>query len=308
MSSHEKWLEVRRSGITGTDISAIMGSNPWKTPLQVYLEKIGEAEPKEMNERMKWGHILEGVVANEYAERNNVRIHAFPDVTVRHHEHPIFLGSVDRFVGDSVIYDEKSQTVTGADCILEIKTSGHEWDEVPIYYVMQVQWYLGICDLPYADLAALFGGQKYAQFRIERDDFLIDIMQDAALSFWHDHVEKRVAPDPTTPQEFSARFPYAKAASVEANDEVAEKIARYLALKEKADALQKEMDGLKMDIMNFAGENRYVTVNGKKVVDIRSVTRKGALDEEKLKAVVPNLDEFRKPSSVSRSLFIVTKG
>lgn len=35
-----EWLEMRRKYITATDASAIMGVNPWKTPLQLYEEKI----------------------------------------------------------------------------------------------------------------------------------------------------------------------------------------------------------------------------------------------------------------------------
>lgn len=302
--SHQNWLDVRKTGITGTDIAAIMGANPWKTPYQVYLEKIGEAEPVTMNEKMKWGQILEPVVANEYAERNGVRVHAFPDVTVRHPEQPLFLGSVDRFVGDNVIYDADKQAVFGADYLLEIKTAGYEWDEVPQYYVMQVQWYLGICNLPYADLAALFAGQKYAQFRIERDDFLIEIMQDAALEFWQTYVEPRVAPDPANCTEFAQRYPQAKPAAVEASDEILAKIERYRALKEQADRIKQEMGELKVAIMNFAGENRYITSNGKKLADVRATVRKGALDEKRLLEVVTNLDEFRKPETVSRALYI----
>ncbi|RPI49081.1 MAG: hypothetical protein EHM49_10505, partial [Deltaproteobacteria bacterium] len=35
----------RRKGIGGTDISAIVGLNPHKTALDVWLEKTGNAEP-----------------------------------------------------------------------------------------------------------------------------------------------------------------------------------------------------------------------------------------------------------------------
>ena len=53
----DKWLELRRQGIGGSDAAAIMGLNPWKTPMDIWLEKTGEflddEEPE--NEKMYWG-------------------------------------------------------------------------------------------------------------------------------------------------------------------------------------------------------------------------------------------------------------
>jgi len=42
--------EQGRKGIGGSDISAIMGLNPWKTPYQVYQEKRKEVTKWEGNE------------------------------------------------------------------------------------------------------------------------------------------------------------------------------------------------------------------------------------------------------------------
>ena len=43
--SKEAFLERRRSGIGGSDIAAIIGISPWKTPRDIYLAKKGLAEP-----------------------------------------------------------------------------------------------------------------------------------------------------------------------------------------------------------------------------------------------------------------------
>jgi len=37
----EQWLELRRQGIGGSDAAAILGMNPWKSPMDVWLEKTG---------------------------------------------------------------------------------------------------------------------------------------------------------------------------------------------------------------------------------------------------------------------------
>jgi len=52
---HSEWLKWRKKGIGGSDAAAIAGLNPWKSPIAVYLDKIGETEPIEDNERMRIG-------------------------------------------------------------------------------------------------------------------------------------------------------------------------------------------------------------------------------------------------------------
>ena len=57
-----EWLEYRKQGIGGSDAAAIMGLNPWKTAMDVWLEKVGEfSEDTQDNEKM-WGRVLEDIV------------------------------------------------------------------------------------------------------------------------------------------------------------------------------------------------------------------------------------------------------
>ena len=44
------WLEGRRRGIGGSDVAAVLGLNPWKTPLDVWNDKLGLSEDKGMSE------------------------------------------------------------------------------------------------------------------------------------------------------------------------------------------------------------------------------------------------------------------
>lgn len=65
---------MRTKGIGGTDIGAIIGVNPWKGPMDVYLEKIGITEPQEDNEAMWWGREMEPTLAKRYAKEKNIEI------------------------------------------------------------------------------------------------------------------------------------------------------------------------------------------------------------------------------------------
>ena len=64
----EQWLELRRRGIDGSDASVILGLNPWKTQMDLWLEKTGEFTEDEDNEKMYWGRILEDIVAQEFSK------------------------------------------------------------------------------------------------------------------------------------------------------------------------------------------------------------------------------------------------
>jgi putative phage-type endonuclease len=71
--TRDEWLAARRTGIGGSDIAAILGLSPWRTPLDVYRDKVDGAEQPE-TEAMRWGRLLEDVIAREYAVRAGVRI------------------------------------------------------------------------------------------------------------------------------------------------------------------------------------------------------------------------------------------
>ena len=51
------WLAERRSGIGGSDIAAILGLSPWKTAVDVWLDKTGQREDDTVGdaEAVRWG-------------------------------------------------------------------------------------------------------------------------------------------------------------------------------------------------------------------------------------------------------------
>ena len=86
----------RLSGLGGSDIGAILGLNPWRTPYQVFLEKIGEAAPFEGNLQTRFGSYAEEFVAREYCEQTGRQVQRF-NAMLRHPTAPL-IGHVDRLV------------------------------------------------------------------------------------------------------------------------------------------------------------------------------------------------------------------
>lgn len=187
--SREDWLEARRKGIGGSDAAAIMGANPYVTPLTVYADKIGAAPEKETSEAMRQGTDLEAYVADRFTEATEIKLRRVNRI-LQHPEYPWMLANIDR-------------DVIGGDGGFEAKTTNllnkHDFEngEVPLNYMWQCQHYMAVTGAPYWYLAVLVLGKAFHVFRIDRDDALIDRLIQAEQEFWLEHVEKRVPPLPT---------------------------------------------------------------------------------------------------------------
>ena len=186
--TREEWLEARKNGIGGSEIAAIMGKNPWETPLSVYLRTTGMIEEKEQTEAMYFGVALEDFVANEFVRRTGHEVVKETHILA----HPVYefmLANVDRIV----VHEDGNGVL---ECKNVSAYQADNWkDGAPEHYVYQLQWYLGITGLKYGFIAALIGGQKFAVFQYDRDDSLIDEMHKAASDFWFNHVMEKVQPD-----------------------------------------------------------------------------------------------------------------
>jgi len=186
------WLAQRRNGIGGSDIAAILGLNPYRTPLQVWLDKTQGSEDFD-NDAMEWGRRLESAVADKFSDAHpECAPLATPGIIFDEFE-PIFFANVDRITADGAV--------------LECKTAGeraaHQWDDdaVPDAYLMQLQWYLGVLGAPRGWIACLIGGRRYVERHVERDDRLINAMRERAAQWWADHVEALVPPPATPPDD-----------------------------------------------------------------------------------------------------------
>ena len=67
------WLKARQAGIGGSDVSAIMGLNRWKSPIDVWVDKTTSVQEDEPSEAAYWGTVLEDVVAVEFQKRTGLR-------------------------------------------------------------------------------------------------------------------------------------------------------------------------------------------------------------------------------------------
>jgi putative phage-type endonuclease len=240
----EDWLEQRKSGIGGSDVAALCGLSPWKTPLQLYMDKIGELPPTEENEAMYWGNTLEDIVAQEFAKRTGKKVRRCNSI-LRSKKHSFMLANIDR-------------DIVGEDALLEVKTSGafKNWDNVPEEYMLQIQHYMAVTGYKKAYLAVLIGGNKYKQFEIDRDDALIDTIILAESKFW-DNVVNRIPPDISSGDgELIAKmFPEANGNVITLGEDIEQVVSDYNTISKNLKILEDQKEELSNKIKIAIGSN-----------------------------------------------------
>ena len=65
----DEWHKLRKTKITATDASVIMGVSKWKTPLQLWKYKTSDTPPEEPSEAAKRGIRLEPIVRDLYSQK-----------------------------------------------------------------------------------------------------------------------------------------------------------------------------------------------------------------------------------------------
>lgn len=193
----EGWLRARTNGIGGSDIGAICGVSPFSSARQVYLSKTGQYEDAlkpnaAAVERMSFGHILEPVVADEYAKRTGANLLTI-NATLKHKDYPWALANVDR-----LIVDDEGNPIGVLECKTTSEYMNDHWESGDILqsYIYQLNWYLWILGLEKGAFACLVGGNKFYHFEVFRNDELInDVMLPAAEQFWNYNVKNLKEPE-----------------------------------------------------------------------------------------------------------------
>jgi putative phage-type endonuclease len=186
----DAWFATRRRGITATDIPKILDLSEYGTTRHVWLDKQGLAPDDDgESEAARWGTVLEGPVADEWARRNGCEV--APVGILAHCDRRWMLASLDRIVLDCPL--------DAGPCGLEVKTRSAfvagKWSmDVPDDVLAQVQWGLEVSGFDHMHVAALIGGQRLTDFVVWRDSDVIAYLKDAAERLWG-QVGSREMPD-----------------------------------------------------------------------------------------------------------------
>lgn len=160
---NDRWLECRMHGplgdipytVGGSDVAAIFGVSLWTTPLELWLIKKGRIKPPEKNNanQLQMGHLLEPIAAYWYEQKSGNAVTEDTNL-YQHADHPYALANFDR---------RFTRTSDGEPGILECKSCTYhkagDWaeDAIPLYYELQLRFYLAVADVDIGAFSAVWG-------------------------------------------------------------------------------------------------------------------------------------------------------
>lgn len=298
--SREQWLEARRADLGSSDTAAVVGLDPYKTRMQVWLDKTGQLPPT-TSPAAELGRELEALVARKFVQATGRRVRRV-NAILRHPNEPWMIADIDRVV------------VGGG--ILECKVTGdrhlREWEpnRVPDHYLVQVQHQLTVTGESRAWVAAIIWPHGLVIREVERDEEPIADLVRAERAFWHDHVLTQVPPQPDgspAPSDLLARlYPSSQEGKtvVLPVDEADALIRQYL----DATAAIREMERLRDEAANrlkaMMGDAELGYVAGRPRVK-RTTVRASRLDAKALREAHPDIAaEFTRESTYRRFLVL----
>ncbi len=241
----------RRNYIGGSDISIILGLSSYKTPYQLYCEKLGIIETNsEQTQLQYWGNQLEVMIRKEFRKRNRVQIKT-PKETISHPFHDFLRGNIDGFI-------PKWESVFEAKCSHQFMSQ--HWGEsdtdiIPMEYIVQVAFYCSVMNAKSAHIAVLIGGNEYRQFKYTRDLDLEKTIIEAACEFWY-AIQNQTPPPPIRQIDLKLMYPRVKPDStIMINNELKSSLKVLRETRVKMTELEKIENASKFELMKFMKDN-----------------------------------------------------
>ena len=188
----DEWLMKRKCGIGGSDASSILGLNPYRSSMSVYIEKICDYEDREngLDEnyfikddknsyKMELTNKLKGFVASEFMLKTGKKVRSINGI-LRNDKYPFAIANIDR-------------AVVGEKAFLECKVTNSfnkkEWEKtVPIHYQIQMNHYMAVTGASHCYVAALIGNEELVIHKLDRDEEMIDEIMKLEEMFWNNCV------------------------------------------------------------------------------------------------------------------------
>lgn len=296
-SNRAEWLEGRKKGMGGSDVAACLGLSPWHTPVELWQEKRGEAEPQAETMAMHFGSVLEEIVAKEFAERTGLEVNTYP-FTICDGEGDWMRANLDRIIGtedkiEAILECKTANAYSAAlwgDSQLEELQAGKVVTEhrIPLYYETQVQWYLMLAQVEICYVAVLIGGNDFRVYEVHRNDEAIAAIKDKVSVFWHEYVLGGKQPAAMDIDDIRHLYKREQGPMVEASEEAAVIIGEYRTLKGKEAEIKKQLDTLATKLGDLIGFNEGLLLGGVKAVTFKAQSR-ATFDSKQLKKDDPEL-------------------
>jgi putative phage-type endonuclease len=278
----------RSKFLGGSDASAVLGINPWRTPLQLWQDKTQPAMPENADPArarvLERGKRMEPYVCDLLAEETGL-------VLVRRNER--YIDHEFAFLAAEI----DAEAASGEH--VEIKTvspfKAKEWgelgtDAIPVHYTAQAQHGMMITGARVVVFGVLIGGDDFRTYRVERDDDVIDALRRREVAFWREHVQTLTPPPPINPDDVARMFPRDVGTSVEAGAEALIAYNELQALLSEAGDHERRIEGCKDALKRAMGDASRLVMSGRDLATWKSQSAK-RFDQRAFQAAYPALFE-----------------
>lgn len=177
-SGSPEWHQAR-VGIGGSEVGAICGVNPYRSPQEILQAKLTGQDNITPNLAMRLGTVFEDPIRRIWKENNQAFLECYGTGTWQNIEQPTWKANPDGLI----------EWTDGSLGILEIKYTSRKWDKLPEYYRYQVLWYLHVLGIKRGILVQCYG-HNLAEWPIEYDTNELQEITDKVLAF-QDELNRR---------------------------------------------------------------------------------------------------------------------
>lgn len=249
--TQKEWLQIRKTGIGGSDAGAVCGLNPYNSAMKVFRDKTSEIVEETDSEAIRIGHDLEAYVAKRFMEATGLKVRR-SNYMYRSKEHPFMIADVDRLV-------------IGEDAGLECKTasaySADKWADgnIPLHYMMQCYHYMAVTGKRVWYIAAVILGREFTYRKLVWDEAVISNLTAIEEDFWQNHVLTGQIPPPdgsrACDEVIAQYFSKAKEDSVIELTGFDEKLGRRREILQKIAELETEKKQIEQEVKLAMGEH-----------------------------------------------------
>jgi len=297
--SRDEWLDKRPLSIGTSEISSILGLNPYSSATDVYRDKV-EGIRFEGNALTEFGLYMEDACANWFSAETGHKVQK--DHKIRYYEHHNWLSTnLDRVV---ITPDGRSP--------LEIKTTKEvaqkNWDdEFPTWYQCQIQGQMAITGWHHCYVVVFTHGYdiQYKRMEFNFDEGFWDSILPHLEYFWFENVLKEVPPEPTKDSDLKYLFPQAvELKEVDPSDDVTQAIKDLMSIKDELSQLQKAKKDKEFSIRKHMGDGELMN-DGSFVVTYKNSKGRSTFDKKRFGGDYPDiLKEYTSQGSGTRTLRI----
>ena len=175
----ETWLKLRKKGIGGSDASSVLNLNPYRSSVNVYMDKVDENVEVNSNMKMILGEKLEEFVAKEFCNQTGKKVRNLNGI-LRNDKYPYAIANLDKVVVSENAFLE---------CVVTNSFCKKEWsEEVPINYQIQCYHYMAVTGATHCYVCALIGNEEIKIYKLDRDQELIDYIMEKEEEFWKKYI------------------------------------------------------------------------------------------------------------------------